>query len=358
MSARLLGSVAIWCVVLWLLPGQSLAVTDDMEQDLWTFVDTNAEYDGTAEAGYSTADCTSPTRSIRLSLSGGGEVGLDGDTVYATRTFAVGAQDQNLRLSYNVAQQTDGDGWGGQHGAADVVVTAYDADGVALGTCTYRLAASDLHESPDWYEHMHGDAGSPCHQADVIYIGTPDAGGEYEPGPAWRTLNVVLSRDIAVDWADVASVEVKLALGSCFMHLDTFEVFFDDLAITPVPANVLIHPDTLNVKSGGRWITAYINLPAGFDVDDIDVATVALDGIPAVRGNVEDEGILMVKFERAAVAALIEASNPKLPVDVTLTVTGLVGGVPFEGSDTIRVIGPGKMPVPPPKSAKIAARRK
>jgi hypothetical protein len=52
----------------------------------------------------------------------------------------------------------------------------------------------------------------------------------------------------------VASVQVKLVLGSCFMHLDTFEVFFDDLSITPIPAQVLIQPDTLNLKSGGKWI--------------------------------------------------------------------------------------------------------
>jgi hypothetical protein len=330
-----------------------------MEQDRWTFVDTNAGvYDGTAEAGYSTADCTSPTRSIRLSLSGGGIVGQDGDTIYATRTFDAGAKDQNLRLRYNVAQQTDGDEWGGQHGAADVVVTVKNAGGAVLGTCIYRLAASDLHESEYWYDHMGGDAGSPCHQSGVIYIGTPDAGGEYEPGPAWRVLDVVLSRDIAVDWADVASVEVKLVVSSCFMHLDTFEVFFDDLAITPIPANLLIQPDTLNLKSGGKWITAYIMLPEGLDVADIDIATVELDGIPAVRGNVEEEVILMIKFEREAVAALIAASNPKLPADVTLTVTGLVGGVPFEGSDTIKAISPGKTPVPPPKKpAKVAVRR-
>jgi hypothetical protein len=326
-----------------------------MEQDLWDFGHVNENYDGTGWAGYSTDDCVSPTRSIRLMLSGGGTVGLDGDAVYATRTFTGSLkEDARLQLEYNVAQQTDGDGWGGMHGSADVVVLAYDADGVLLGSYTYRLACSDLHESAGWYAHMGGDAGSPCHQTGAItYIGTPDEGGEYEPGPGWQTLDVCPGQDLAVDWTAVASIEIRLVVSSCFMHLDTFEVFFDDLDLDiTVPATVDIDPDTLNLGSQGQWVTAYIGLPEGFDPADIDISTVALEGLPAVRGEVQGD-VLMVKFNRAELEENLKDRGLTLPADVTLQVTGAVGGVAFEGSDTIRVMAPPKKAAPPapPKAA-------
>jgi hypothetical protein len=192
---------------------------------------------------------------------------------------------------------------------------------------------------------MGGDAGSPCHQTgDITYIGTPDAGGEYEPGPGWQTLDAAIGDDLAVDWANVASVEIQLVVSSCFMHQDTFEVFFDDLDIV-VPATVDIDPNTLNLGSQGQWVTAYIGLPAGFDVADIDAATVKLEGLPALRGAVQDD-VLMVKFNRAALETNLKARNLTLPADVTLQVTGTVGGVAFEGSDTIRVIAPPKKAAP------------
>ena len=36
-------------------------------------------------------------------------------------------------------------------------------------------------------------------------------------------------------------------------------------------------PETLNLKSRGRWVTCRIELMAGFDPADIDVATVLLE---------------------------------------------------------------------------------
>lgn len=105
-----------------------------------------------------------------------------------------------------------------------------------------------------------------------------------------------------------------------------------------------IDPDTLNLKSKGKWITCYIELPEGYDVADIDVSTIKLnDTVPAEAkptaiGDYDGDGIadLMVKFDRSAVQALLQEG------EVELTVTGeLTDETPFEGSDTIRVINPG-----------------
>jgi len=109
-----------------------------------------------------------------------------------------------------------------------------------------------------------------------------------------------------------------------------------------ISASVDIDPDTLNLKSNGQWITAYITLPDACTVEDIVLETVYLDGIPAAWSEIQD-GVYMVKFDRATVQASLTNeldydSAPKFYY-MTLAVTGnLVDGTPFEGSDTIRVL--------------------
>ncbi|UCE38388.1 MAG: hypothetical protein JSW00_03945 [Thermoplasmata archaeon] len=105
---------------------------------------------------------------------------------------------------------------------------------------------------------------------------------------------------------------------------------------TTLDATIDINPDTLNLKSKGKWITGYIELPNGYDVNDIIVGTVKLnDVIPADWGNVEGDR-LMVKFDRGDVQDLLG------PGTYNLKVTGeLTGGIFFEGySDEITVINP------------------
>jgi len=116
-----------------------------------------------------------------------------------------------------------------------------------------------------------------------------------------------------------------------------------------VEATIDIEPDTLNLKSKGKWITAYIELPEGYDVADIDATTVLLnDTVPAVTdpkydfvtdpsGYITDkdgDGILerMVKFDRSAVQGILGVGDA-----VEITVTGEVAGTLFDGSDIIRV---------------------
>ena len=105
-----------------------------------------------------------------------------------------------------------------------------------------------------------------------------------------------------------------------------------------------IDPSTLNLNSNGKWITCYIELPEGYDVRDIRVSTVKLNGTvsaepkPTSIGDYDDDGIadLMVKFDRAAVATLLT------PGEVTVTVAGeLADGTAFQGTDMIQVIGKG-----------------
>lgn len=108
---------------------------------------------------------------------------------------------------------------------------------------------------------------------------------------------------------------------------------------TPIEAQVKINPETLNVKSRGQWITAYIFLPEPYKPEDIGVSSVKLlyndDSVQAAWGNVED-GCLMVKFSRSEVVEML--GDKKGPVE--LRVTGLVNGIEFYGTDTIIIIAP------------------
>ena len=58
-----------------------------------------------------------------------------------------------------------------------------------------------------------------------------------------------------------------------------------------------IDPDTLNLKSKGRWITAYLSAENA-SVHDVDVSTILLqDALAPERWDYQD-GVLMLKFNR------------------------------------------------------------
>jgi len=131
--------------------------------------------------------------------------------------------------------------------------------------------------------------------------------------------------------------------------------------LTSIPATVDIDPDTLNLKSNGEWITAYIELPDDCDVNNIDISTVVLttpsgDTVqvdPIAPTTVEDYDVddiydLMVKFDRATVVACMGETDAiddgtGIDCEIELTIAGeLTDGTQFEGTDTIRVIKKGK----------------
>ena len=166
-------------------------------------------------------------------------------------------------------------------------------------------------------------------------------------------LSVTLSLHVDVGIKGISAIAfdaILVATGSHVLQLSISMVVFVEY-----PAWTLdIDPDVLNLKSKGRWITCYIELPEAYNVSDIDRATILLnDTIPvdpfwvdkpleSVIGDHDDDGImdLMVKFSRVAVIEYLLGQNITYG-KVTLTVIGeLYDGTSFEGSDMIRV----KMP--------------
>jgi hypothetical protein len=94
-------------------------------------------------------------------------------------------------------------------------------------------------------------------------------------------------------------------------------------------------------------VTCFIELPSGYDVGEIDVGSLLLNGAvaaassPTEVGDYDLDGVAdrVVKFPRPDVIALFNY-EPNERGNEEIVVTGLVGGQPFRGSDLICVINP------------------
>jgi hypothetical protein len=124
------------------------------------------------------------------------------------------------------------------------------------------------------------------------------------------------------------------------------------IQFAPITATVDIDPDVLNLKSDGEVITGYIEFTEEYDVNDITVSTVMLNGTfpaalkPSEVGDHDGNGVpdLMVKFNRTEVSRYIRDVQNIQYGFVTLAIRGeLNNGMAFEGSDTITVIMPGNV---------------
>lgn len=175
-------------------------------------------------------------------------------------------------------------------------------------------------------------------------------------GNGRRTIKSALEQSEESDQRDI--IYVYNLQGELIFEKDiTDNIFADHIYIgetlvayadvTKLMATIDIDPDTLNLKSQGKWITCYIELPIEssltYNVRDIDIGSILLnEEIPAETwptniGDYDGDGVedLMVKFDRADVGAILEPGD-----NVEISITGRVNGVPFEGKDYIRVIAP------------------
>jgi hypothetical protein len=162
------------------------------------------------------------------------------------------------------------------------------------------------------------------------YTGTPGLDTTVEP-------NFLFG---ALEWAEVAvtrpvlSITVDIKPGS---------------AVNPV-----------NLSSRGVIPVAIMG-SADFDVSQIDVSSIRLEGVAPVRSTIADLGLeesedgvmagdgfadLKLKFKTAQLAAVLKEAARNDRVELTLTAV-LLDGTQVQGSDTIRVLKSNRKPVKP-----------
>ena len=108
----------------------------------------------------------------------------------------------------------------------------------------------------------------------------------------------------------------------------------------PVAMNFTLVPPVLSQKSQGKWVTGYLEPAPGYSVSGIDTGSIELNGslgiasdAPITIGDFDKNGIrdLAVKFDSAAVAAILKTSNG------VLMVSGLIGNDCFSTTNVVRV---------------------
>jgi len=155
---------------------------------------------------------------------------------------------------------------------------------------------------------------------------------------------------------EMRSYSVLIAFALAFMVLLGLQFLPWQTVGAETSVSVDIDPDTLNLEMHGMWITVYIGPyigpPDGYEVGDINISTVKLEGLPPEMWEVQDDK-LMMKFKADDLIPIIwlKISHMGTPVQimpydseyppVKLTVTGeLNDGTSFKGWDEIRVIAP------------------
>jgi hypothetical protein len=248
----------------------------------------------------------------------------------------------------------------------DYATVAYDPNGRELWVAKYDGPVSEHDVALDVATDQHGniyvtgysqgtDEGPPTSAEDYATVAY-DSGG--------RQLWVTRYNGPIDDW-DYASAIVADGNGNVYVTGSSagngtgFDIATIKYSQEWVPT-LDIDPDTLSLRSRGRWITAYLELSGGKGVTDIDVGTLLLNGTipaeiwPTSIGDYDEDGIpdLMVKFNRSRVQVYIEGLNISpggagtFGYYVTLTVTGLFSdGTTFECSDTIRILSGERMGV-------------
>jgi len=331
----------------------ALTLVDTMDSS-WT-ITASSGGSSVVLAEYSNLQYTSAETSIRTYVANGGTDGRDYGRASAEKDFAFNGLDR-LKVNYYIAQQTDSnDGWGGMAARAEIMFITHDAS----GDHNYRYIIAGSETNCGNYNADHYcDA-----QPDAVYVDETNtiipAPGDLEHEPPtgiWYTLDRDVNSDFVVDWSTVTHITIKIENYGAWMYRDALETFWDDLEVTSkteISTDIDIDPDTLNLKSKGKWITCYIELSEGYDVRDINADAILLEDslhpeLNPKYGFVRSEnsyimdhdgdGILerMVKFDRSDVEDML------WPGIYNLKVTGeLKDGTTFEGySDEIRVIDP------------------
>jgi hypothetical protein len=140
-------------------------------------------------------------------------------------------------------------------------------------------------------------------------------------------------------------------------YIELWGVYCDSQLILSLDIKPRSCPNSVNPKSKGKLPAAILGTP-GFDVHDIDISTLLLEGIAPIRSDFEHVAAplsnpdpcectkagpdghvdLTLTFETQDIISALGTNASR--ETRTLTLTGfLLGGTPFEANDCIRIVG-------------------
>jgi hypothetical protein len=101
-----------------------------------------------------------------------------------------------------------------------------------------------------------------------------------------------------------------------------------DAGLAEGEITIQVSPHVIVLESVSECVTVHADIA----FSEVDVATVALNGIPTTGCKADNRGDLVAKFDPIAVKSIIA------PPEALFTLTGqTLAGVAFSGSETIRV---------------------
>ena len=108
---------------------------------------------------------------------------------------------------------------------------------------------------------------------------------------------------------------------------------------TPLPAVVRFMPNALSLTSQGKWITAFLWPPKGYNITDIEPNSIYLEKAiaPQQFWLSEKQEVVMARFIREEIQGILSVGEVKLNISGRL-----MDGMLFEGTDVIKVMYKGE----------------
>jgi len=222
-------------------------------------------------------------------------------------------------------------------------------------TPTSQLACISAVSAGEWYSLALKADGSIVGWGDNYYgQATPPSGNDFVAVSAGEWHSLALKADGSIiGWGYNDYGQAAPPSGNDFVAVSAG--WYHSLAIKrvlpPLEVSMNITPQTLNTKSGGKWVKAHITFPEEIYPEDIDINEPAI----AYPMNIESESItvhggdagpvkLEVSFDRQAFCdRLTDVDDGSLEVTI---IGSLTTGQYFSGSDTIRIIPRPSKPQP------------
>jgi len=290
-----------------------------------------------------------------------------GETLAGAQTFSWQASDlDGDALTFTVLYSADGGAtWevlatGTTHTSLQV-----DTDGIpGSGSALLRVLASDgLRTGSDTSDSTFVVPNKPPN----VFILSPEDGSEFQPGDVISFSALSLDLEQVGPWPDSAakwSSDRDGSLGEGFTlltnelsngwHTITLAVTDSDgqkgsasvRIFVGIPTLVDVRPDALNVGSpqAVSIVTAYVELPFGYDIDQVDtdslgllVGTATLSPTQSKVGDFDNDELadLELTFDGQSFVAALPTSTDL----VTAAVSGeLQDGTDFRGADVVEVV--------------------